>query len=110
VPVIVVTGFRVLPNTAVGRRMILTRRELDDTRAADAGAIDPRPDPDPLIEGESVEIGMIGQAGTDLRPTGTGRFGRQRVSVVTEGEWIDHDTAIRVVRVEGNRIVVEAAT
>jgi hypothetical protein len=29
---------------------------------------------------------------------------------VTEGEWIDHDTAIRVVRVEGNRIVVEAAT
>jgi membrane-bound serine protease (ClpP class) len=102
VPAVVLAGFRVLPHTALGRRMILAAPEPTEAASADADQADSARSRD----GE-IPIGAEGHAGNDLRPAGTGRFGDQRVSVVTEGEWIDNGSAIRVVRVEGNRVVVE---
>ena len=51
-------------------------------------------------------INQHGSAQTNLRPSGTVVIGNRRVDVVTEGTMIDKDTAVRVVAVEGNRVVV----
>lgn len=53
--------------------------------------------------------GSLGVALTDLRPSGTGRFGSERVDVVSESSWISAGTPIRIVRAEGYRHVVEPA-
>ena len=47
-----------------------------------------------------------GVALTQLRPSGTASINGQRVDVVTEGGLIERGTAIKVVAVEGARIVV----
>ena len=51
-------------------------------------------------------INQTGSAYTVLRPSGKATIGDQRVDVVTEGMMIDKDTPIRVVAIEGNRVVV----
>jgi membrane-bound serine protease (ClpP class) len=56
-------------------------------------------------EPESM-IGATGTALTLLRPAGTGIFGDHRLPVVTEGGYVPKGTAIKIVAVEGNRIVV----
>ena len=50
--------------------------------------------------------GKSGRALTDLRPAGTAEFDGQRVSVTTEGGFLEESTHIKVVEVEGSRIVV----
>ena len=47
-----------------------------------------------------------GVARTDLRPSGNATIDDQRIDVITEGEMIDKGTPIRVIAVEGNRIIV----
>ena len=47
------------------------------------------------------------QALTTLRPAGTALIDGERVDVVTDGEYLPNDTEIKVVKVEGARIVVE---
>jgi membrane-bound serine protease (ClpP class) len=54
-------------------------------------------------------IGSVGVALTDLRPAGAGRFGKERIDVVSESNWIGAGTPIRVVRSDGYRHVVEPA-
>jgi membrane-bound serine protease (ClpP class) len=49
-----------------------------------------------------------GTALTQLRPSGTAAIKGERVDVVTEGGLIERGTAIKVVAVEGARIVVRA--
>jgi len=57
--------------------------------------------------GERVDLeGAVGTALTDLRPAGLARFGDERVDVVTLGDFIVAGTAVRVARVEGNRVTV----
>jgi membrane-bound serine protease (ClpP class) len=51
-------------------------------------------------------VGVTGKAITDLRPSGTGLFGDERIDVVSESEWITEGTPIRVVSAEGYRHVV----
>jgi len=51
-------------------------------------------------------VGVAGKAITDLRPSGTGLFGDERIDVVSESEWITEGTPIRIVRAEGYRHVV----
>ncbi len=49
-----------------------------------------------------------GTAVTQLRPSGTANINGQRVDVVTEGGLIERGTDVKVVAVEGSRIVVRA--
>ncbi len=53
--------------------------------------------------------GKEGVACTPLRPSGTGLIDGRRVNVAADGEFIEKDSPIRVVEVEGNRIVVRKA-
>jgi membrane-bound serine protease (ClpP class) len=51
-------------------------------------------------------VGVVGKAITDLRPSGTGLFGDERIDVVSESEWITEGTPIKIVSAEGYRHVV----
>jgi membrane-bound serine protease (ClpP class) len=51
-------------------------------------------------------VGREGVAMTDLRPAGTVLIGEERVDAVSESEWIEDGTDVRVVASEGYRLVV----
>jgi membrane-bound serine protease (ClpP class) len=53
-------------------------------------------------------VGAVGVALTDLRPAGAGRFGEERIDVVSDANWIGAGTPIRIVRSDGYRHVVQA--
>jgi membrane-bound serine protease (ClpP class) len=53
-------------------------------------------------------LNQTGTALTNLRPSGTAMINNKRVDVVTEGAMIDRGQPIKVVAVEGMRIVVRA--
>ena len=57
-------------------------------------------------EVRSELVGQVGVAITDLRPAGVGLFGDERVDVVSESEWIEEGTRVRVMSAEGYRHVV----
>ncbi len=61
----------------------------------------------PEAEEESDLLGMEGVAHSDLRPSGTAYFGDRKIDVVTHGDYIPRQSAVRIVEVHGNRIVVE---
>lgn len=53
-------------------------------------------------------IGKEGITRTALRPSGTAIVDGERLDVVTEGSFVEKDMPVRVVKVEGSRIVVRA--
>lgn len=55
-------------------------------------------------------LNQVGVAYSNLRPSGTALINGQRVDVVTEGGLISRGTPIKVVAVEGLRVVVRALT
>ncbi len=50
--------------------------------------------------------GREGIAVTDLRPSGTGLFGEERIDVVSESQWVERGSPIRIIASEGYRQVV----
>lgn len=65
--------------------------------------------PDYVASGDYSDLrGQTGTAASFLRPAGIAAIDGRRVDVLTEGEFIAQGTPIRVVRVEGARIFVEA--
>jgi len=63
-----------------------------------------KPGPAPEIP---VRIGQEGVALTQLRPSGTARFGSLRVDVVSRGAIIEAKRKISIVEIQGNSIVVK---
>ena len=55
-----------------------------------------------------LAVGDLGVAHTPLRPGGKGRFGERTIDVLASGDFLDRGTPIRVVRVTGNQVLVEA--
>lgn len=60
----------------------------------------------PSTEWENY-MGKTGRALTPLRPAGTAIIDGSRVDVVTEGNFISRDTPIKVVKVEGMKVIVQ---
>jgi len=75
---------------------------LADTMSADAGYI-----AQDMDEARAV-IGRSGRSVSPLRPTGKGSFDGKKYNVVTRGDFIEKDSAIRIVETQGNRYVVVA--
>ena len=86
-----------LPKTALYHHIVLGE-------AVPAGPSIPHPLVVPLID-----AGTTGQARTTLRPSGKAAFGEQLLDVVSYGEFIEAGAPVRVVLVEGARVVVEPA-
>ena len=59
----------------------------------------------PKVQSETY-IGRTGISLTQLRPAGTGNFDGEYLDVVTEGGFIGHGTGIKIIAVEGTRIIV----
>ena len=53
-------------------------------------------------------LNQTGTALTNLRPSGTAVINNRRVDVVTEGGMIERGTTVKVVAIEGMRVVVRA--
>jgi membrane-bound serine protease (ClpP class) len=53
-------------------------------------------------------VGQEGKALTVLRPAGTAQFGQDKVDVVTEGDYVQPGTAVKVMRVDGARVIVRS--
>lgn len=51
-------------------------------------------------------IGLEGVTVTPLRPSGTALFENERIDVVSEGNFVEVDEKVKVVKVEGMRVVV----
>jgi len=84
---------RLIPKTPMGRRLMLDK-DGHDWKGTDAS--------------HGLLNGKDGVAHTTLRPAGTALIEGARVDVVTRGELIEAGTPVRVVAVEGNRVVVTA--
>ena len=54
-------------------------------------------------------LGQRGEALTPLRPAGRARFGDSAVDVVSEGGFVERGAEVAVVKVAGNRVVVQLA-
>lgn len=61
----------------------------------------------PKTFAHGVQVGDQGMTTSPLRPSGKARFGEETLDVVTEGSHVARDARVRVIRVEGVRIVVE---
>lgn len=55
----------------------------------------------------SVQVGDQGIAVTTLRPAGIAEFNGERLNVMTEGSFIEKGAPVRILKVNGNKIVVE---
>lgn len=51
-------------------------------------------------------LGLEGTAITSLRPSGTALIRDEKLDVVTEGDFIDKDDRVKIIKVEGRKIVV----
>lgn len=63
-----------------------------------------------VLCGEHLTVpgdGKEGVAITPLRPAGTALIEGERINVVTEGAFVERDSSVTVVEVEGNRVVVQ---
>lgn len=85
---------RFLPRTTLFRKL-----ELQAATSAAAGYTSSRGEAKALL-------GAVGVAETMLRPSGKGRFGEKIVDVVTEGDLVEKGATIKIVQVEGARVVV----
>jgi membrane-bound serine protease (ClpP class) len=55
-----------------------------------------------------VNVGEPGEVVSRLRPTGKAKFGDAIVDVVAEGEFLEVGTAVEIIEIHGNRVVVKA--
>ncbi len=86
-----------LPRTSLYHKLILER----------ANALGPSFSLDTVGSPARVAVGTEGIAKSILRPSGNAQFGDMLVDVVTRGEFIEPNSQLRVLAVEGARIVVE---
>ena len=91
VPVLIYIGIRIL-----GQSKLSLKRELS---RADGVAVQ--------AQDYTRYLGMRGRAVTDLRPAGMAQIDSQRLDVVTDGEYIEAETPVKVKDVTGNQIIVE---
>ncbi|NOY08564.1 MAG: hypothetical protein GXP33_06955 [Spirochaetes bacterium] len=95
-PVLMVLYFKYFPGSFIGKRLILFKDQKKE-QGFTAHTV-------------SVYEKLEGKEGislTPLRPAGTVLIDNRRYSVVTSGEFIERSRKIKVLRVEGGRMIVE---
>ncbi|UCF97029.1 MAG: nodulation protein NfeD [Spirochaetaceae bacterium] len=96
--VLLVVLLRVFPRTPGLKRLI-----LESSQEAISGYTVQS------IESSALLTGRRGSAVTPLRPAGKADFGGEILVVETDGEFIEPGTAVQIIEVSGNRIVVRRA-
>jgi len=86
----------------VKRSPLWVRMNLPTRQKKDAGFA--------ASEVRTDRVGKAGAALTDLRPSGTGMFDGERLDVISEGDYIDAEEAIEIVKDEGYRLIVRRSS
>lgn len=94
-PAVTIAGLKLWPKTPMGKALTLQGLTFDPKEAAAGGGSD-----------LAILVSEVGTAETPLRPAGKATLRGRRIDVVTRGELIDAGRRVRVLRVEGNRVVV----
>ena len=92
-------AMRFLPESRFGHWMVLEKS------VAGGASLDPGSAGDES-EKPASRVGQTGEAVTDLRPAGKGRFGGKLLDITADGQFIEKSTPIRITKHEGSRIVV----
>jgi len=87
-------GMYLFPRTVAGRFMILS-----DSQPQAAGWV--------ATESDATLVGERGEVFTALRPAGTILIRDKRLDAVSDGTFIDKGATVRVIDVQGSRVVVE---
>jgi membrane-bound ClpP family serine protease len=95
VPSVIGAGMHYLPQTAIGRKLILVPPNPED--------VDPATERDRELQ---QLVGQVGRTLTPLLPSGISDIDGRRVDTTTEGMSIDAGVIVRVVAVSGHRVVV----
>jgi len=90
----VVLGMWLMSRSRLGRRLV-----LETSQNASAGYV--------AADSDETLQGAQGQVLTALRPAGTITVGGRRVDAVSDGTFIDAGERVRVIEVNGSRVVVE---
>jgi membrane-bound serine protease (ClpP class) len=90
IPVLVIVGLKLMARSPVTLRKTLSREE---------GVSSQPPELDSYIDTQGTAV-------TNLRPAGIAVVNGKRVDVVTRGEYLEKDSAIIVIAVTGNQIIV----
>lgn len=91
---------KLFPHTPMGRRMILGNPNINgDDAPQDSEQVRRR-------EEALALIGVAGTALTDLRPVGVAEIDGKRVDVLAEGPWVAKGRTVKVVHLDGLKIVV----
>lgn len=96
--IVAITAFIILYRRADAEKGIFQKIILRDRTMTEEGYI--------TAAERNELIGQEGVALTTLRPAGTALFGEERIDVVSEGTYIEQDKHVRVIAVEGMRVVV----
>ncbi|MDB5351407.1 MAG: hypothetical protein JWN86_2654 [Planctomycetota bacterium] len=100
----VVVG-RYFPHMPLFRRMVLVPPDLS------AGP--DTPDGKPRVDDGEFSLffllGEVGRTTTALKPTGKARFGEMLVDVIADGFYIERDSEVEVVEVQGSKVIVKKA-
>lgn len=86
---------RYLPKVPIASKMLLAIPDVSGSRPASEHA--------PI---HTVQTGATGTVEGTCRPVGQVRFGRELVDAIADGGFISAGTQVRVIKVEGNRVVV----
>jgi len=101
-------GLKVIPRTSWGRGLVLHRPadlgEPETPSSSESAVLSDQSATDE--DAYRVLIGKEGVARSGLRPAGLALIDGRRVDVVTEGALIENGARVKVVAVEGNRVVV----
>ncbi len=93
---------RYFPSLPIFNRMVLKAEPWNTVDVEDPFA-------KPSMEGYESLAFLLGESGrttTVLRPTGKAKFGEMVVEVTAPGAYLDPDTLVEVIEVQGKRIVV----
>ena len=82
------------------RRKMWGKMTLKESLTSEAGY-------NPLSEEYGSLLGKDGITLTDFRPVGTVQIKNKTYSAVTNGQWISKDSAVKVIAVDGTKILVE---
>lgn len=89
-PVVLIIGFKLLA---------ISPLSLNKKLSASEGVVSQSPDLKNYLDG-------TGHSTSTLRPSGTALINGVRLDVVTDGEFLEADTPLRVCKVTGNQVIV----
>ena len=95
--VAILLGFYMLSNTKFGNILV-----MEEEQQKSEGYVSPSEDP--ALEGKLATVH------TALRPAGSILYEGRRIDAVSDGTFIDAGRSVRIIEVEGHRVVCEEAS